>query len=44
MAIKKVPRNKVSLNLIIYNYWKATSGMTVFVKLKQNFMIFSEGK
>jgi hypothetical protein len=43
-AIIKVPMSKVSLKLIISNYWKATSGMTVFVNLKQNFMIFSEGK
>ena len=43
-AIIKVPRNKVSLKLIISNYWKATSGITVVVNLKQNLMIFSEGK
>jgi len=43
-AIKKVPRNKVTLKLNIPNCWKATSGITVFENSKQNNMILSDGK
>jgi hypothetical protein len=43
-VIKKVPKKKVSLKLNTPNRWKATSGIAVFEKLKQNFMIFSDGK
>ena len=43
-AIKKEPRIKVRLKLKIPNCWKATSGITVFEKSKQNYMILSDGK
>ena len=39
IAIIKLARNKVSLRLKTPNSWKATSGITVFEKSKQKFMI-----